>query len=195
VNAGMRHEATGNSKKATIFAVALCAILFAVCQSAEAQQPKKVYRIGYLSPVDAASESTRFEGIRLALRERGYIEGQNIATEYRYAEGKRNRYSEFAAELVRLKVDIIVVAGGGGLTQAAKNATKTIPIVMTGGGDDPVEAGLVDSLAQPGGNVTGVTNLGRELVGKRLDCSKRRFPNVPISRFSTNRPFWVMHAR
>ena len=89
-----------------------------------------------------ASESARFEGIRLALRELGYIEGQNIAIEYRYAEGKLDRFPELAAELVRLKVDIIVVAGGTGLIQAAKNATKTIPIVMAGGGSDPVEAGL-----------------------------------------------------
>ena len=178
MNAGMRHEATGNSKKATIFAVALCAILFAVCQSAEAQQPKKAYRIGYLSPVDAASESTRFEGIGLALRERGYIEGQNIATEYRYAEGKRNRYSELAAELVRLKVDIIVVAGAGRVPRAAKNATKTIPIVMLGQGVDPVEAGLVDSLARPGGNVTGITLVSRELSGKRLELLKEAVPKI-----------------
>ena len=99
---------------------------------AEAQQPKKVPRIGYLSPFDPASESARSEAIRLALRERGYIEGQNIAIEYRYAEGKRDRLPELAAELVRLKVDIIVVAGGDTPVRAAKNATKTIPIVMAG---------------------------------------------------------------
>ena len=101
---------------------------------AEAQQPKKVPRIGYLSSRDPASESTRAEAIRLALRELGYIEGQNIAIEYRYAEGKRDRYPELAAELVRLKVDIIVVAGGAPTIRAAKNATKTIPIVMVGVG-------------------------------------------------------------
>ena len=99
---------------------------------AEAQQPKKVPRIGYLSTTDPATESTRSEAIRLALRELGYIEGQNIAIEYRYAEGKRDRYPELAAELVRLKVDIIVVSGGTRVIQAAKNATNTIPIVMTG---------------------------------------------------------------
>ena len=104
-----------------------------------------------------ASESTRAEAIRLALRERGYIEGQNIATEYRYAEGKLDRFPELAAELVRLKVDIIVVAGGDRTIRAAKNATKTIPIVMAGQGTDPVEAGLIESLARPGGNVTGLT--------------------------------------
>ncbi len=99
---------------------------------AQAQQPKKIPRIGYLSGGDAASSSARAEAIRLALRERGYIEGQNIAIEYRYAEGKRDRAPELVAELVRLKVDIIVVTGGGWLIRAAMNATKTIPIVMTG---------------------------------------------------------------
>jgi putative ABC transport system substrate-binding protein len=158
--------------------LALCAMLFALCGSAEAQQPKKVPRIGYLSSGDAASESTRFEGIRLALRERGHIEGQSIASEYRYTEGKPDRLPELAAELVRLKVDIIVVAGGTTLVRAAKNATKTIPIVMTGGGDDPVEAGLVDSLAQPGSNITGITTLGRELIGKRLELLKEAVPKV-----------------
>ena len=99
---------------------------------AEAQQPKKVPRIGYLSNSDRVTESARAEAIRLALRERGYIEGQNIASEYRYAEGKQDRYPELAAELVRLKVDIIVVAGGNTLIRAAMNATKTTPIVMAG---------------------------------------------------------------
>src|SRR5215510_15091374 len=132
---------------------------------AEAQQPKKVYRIGYLSAFDPAIESARSEAIRLALRELGYIEGQNIATQYRYAEGQRDRQPELAAELVRLKVDIIVVAGGGNWVRAAKNATKTIPIVMVGTGADPVEAGIVESLARPGGNVTGVTTLSTELGG------------------------------
>jgi putative tryptophan/tyrosine transport system substrate-binding protein len=99
---------------------------------AEAQQPGKVFRIGYLSARDPASESARAEGFRLALRELGYIEGQNVAFEYRYSEGKVDRFSELAAELVRLKVDIIVVAGGDPMMRAAKNATKTIPIVMVG---------------------------------------------------------------
>ena len=144
----------------------------------QAQQPKKVPRIGYLSSFDPATESTRSEAIRLALRELGYIEGQNIAIEYRYAEGKVDRFPELAAELVRLKVDIIVVAGGAGLVRAAKNATKTIPIVMTGAGADPVEAGLIESLARPGGNVTGITNLTRELGGKRLELLKEAVPKL-----------------
>ena len=100
------------------------------------------------------------------------MEGQNIAIEYRYAEGKRDRAPELVAELVRLKVDLIVVAGGGRLIRAAKNATKTIPIVNAADGVDPVEAGLVESLARPGGNVTGITNLSGELGGKRLELLK-----------------------
>jgi putative ABC transport system substrate-binding protein len=149
----------------------------------EAQQPKKVPRIGYLSSFEPATESARAEGIRLALRERGHIEGQNITIEYRYAGGgKPDRFpelaAELAAELVRLKVDIILTAGGTGIIQAAKNATKTIPIVMTGGGSDPVEAGLVESLARPGGNVTGLTTLARELAGKRLELLKEAVPKI-----------------
>jgi putative ABC transport system substrate-binding protein len=122
--------------------------------------------------------SIRSEAIRLGLRELGYIEGQNIAIDYRYAEGKQGRYPEHAAELVRLKVDIIVVAGGNPSVLAAKNATKTIPIVMVGSGSDPVEAGFVESLARPGGNVTGLTNLNPELGGKRLELLKEVVPKV-----------------
>ena len=153
-------------------------MLLALCYSASAQQPKKVSRIGYLSPVDPASDSARAEGIRLALRELGYIEGQNIAIEYRYAEGTPDREPGLAAELVRLKVDIIVVAAGDIPIRAAKNATKTIPIVMTGQGSDPVRAGHVESLARPGGNVTGLTNLTRELGGKRLELLKEAVPKL-----------------
>ena len=138
---------------------------------AHAQQSKKLPRIGYLSPTDPATESVPSEAIRLALRALGYIEGQNIATEYRYAEGKLDRLPELATELVRLKVDIILTTGGTA-TRAAKNTTKTIPIVMMGLAADPVELGLVESLARPGGNVTGVTTLSRELGGKRLELLK-----------------------
>jgi len=164
--------------KKKIITLALGAMLLALCSSTEAQQQKKVPRIGYLASVDAARESIRAEAIRLALRELGYIEGQNIATDYRYAEGKADRYPGLAAELVRLKVDIILAAGGAGVVRAAKNATKTIPIVMVGGGADPVEAGLVESLARPGGNVTGVTNLVSQLGGKRLELLKETVPKV-----------------
>jgi putative tryptophan/tyrosine transport system substrate-binding protein len=159
-------------------AYALLAIILTAVHLAEAQQPKKVPRIGYLAASDPATESTRSEPFRLALRELGYIEGQNIAIEYRYAEGKRDRNPELAAELVGLKVDIIVVSGGNAPIQAAKNATKTIPIVMTGGGVDPVAAGHVASLARPGGNVTGITNLTRELGGKRLELLKEAVPKL-----------------
>ena len=145
---------------------------------AQAQQPKKVPRIGYLTSADPARDSTRAEAIRLALRDRGYIEGQNITIEYRYAEGKLDRYPALAAELVRLKVDIILVAGGTRQTRAAKNATKTIPIVMAGQGTDPVEAGLVESLARPSGNVTGLSNLTGELGGKRLELLKEAVTKV-----------------
>jgi ABC-type uncharacterized transport system substrate-binding protein len=171
-----RDKGKGMKKKITFFT--LCAMLFAYCLPSQAQQPKKVPRLGYLSNSDAASESARSEGIRLALRERGYIEAQNIATEYRYTEGKRDRFPELAAELVRLKVDIIVVAGADPVVRAAINATKTIPIVMVGSGSDPVEAGLIDSLARPGGNVTGLTLLTTELGGKRLELLKEAVPKV-----------------
>jgi ABC-type uncharacterized transport system substrate-binding protein len=167
-----------DAMKKNVFCLALGAMLFALCFSAEAQQPKKVPRIGYLSSFDRPTDLPRVEGLRRGLRELGYIEGQNIATEYRYTEGKQDRYPELAAELVRLKVDIIVVAGGVLPVRAAKNATKTIPIVMTGGGIDPVEAGLVESLARPGGNVTGITLLARELGGKRLELLKEAVPKL-----------------
>jgi ABC-type uncharacterized transport system substrate-binding protein len=154
-------------------------VTLAACGAvALAQQPKKVPRIGYLSSADPTRDSVGSEAIRLALRERGYVEGQNIATEYRYAEGKRDRIPELATELVRLKVDLIVVAGGLRTIQAAKNATKTIPIVMTGEGTDPVKGGLVESLARPGGNITGLTLLSRELGGKQLELLKEAVPKV-----------------
>ena len=114
----------------------------------------------------------------MALRELGYIEGQNIAIEYRYAEGKRDRFPELAAELVRLKVDIIVAAGGDNTVRAARNATKTIPIVMVGTGSDPVEVGLIESLARPGGNLTGLTSFSRDLGGKRLELLKEAVPKI-----------------
>ena len=164
-------------KRGSMF-FALVLLGFPPFHLAEAQEPKKVTRIGYLSAFDPAREAARSEGIRLALRDLGYLEGQNIATEYRYTEANNNRAPELAAELVRLKVDINVVAGGGDLVNAAKNATKTIPIVMVGRGADPVEAGLVESLARPGGNVTGITLLSRELSGKRLELLKEAVPKI-----------------
>jgi putative ABC transport system substrate-binding protein len=106
------------------------------------------------------------------------VEGRNIAIEYRYAEGRLDRQPELAAELVRLKVDIPVAAGTDRTVRAAKNATKTIPIVMGGTGPDPVKAGFIESLARPGGNVTGLTNLNRELGGKRLELFKEAVPKI-----------------
>ena len=158
--------------------VGILVLIFGCVGMVEAQQPKKVPRIGYLAGGNAATESTRAEGIRLTLRERGYVEGQNIAIEYRYTEGKADRYPELVAELVRLKVDLILVTGSDPLIRAAIHATKMIPIVLTGGGRDPVEAGYVESLARPGGNVTGITNLSRELSGKRLELLKAAVPKL-----------------
>jgi ABC-type uncharacterized transport system substrate-binding protein len=148
------------------------------CFLAQAQQPKKVFRIGYLVTGNANSESSRSEAIRQRLRELGYVEGQNIAIEYRFAEGKLDRLPELAGELVHLKVDLIVVAGGQTLIRAAMNATKTIPIIMTGLPADPVELGLVENLARPGGNVTGLSSLSRELAGKRLELLKEAVPKI-----------------
>jgi putative ABC transport system substrate-binding protein len=160
---------------------ALCsmgAMLLAPCFPAQAQQPKKVTRIGYLSTIGPSEDLARSAAIGLALRELGYIERQDIVFEYRYAEGKLDRYPELAAELARLKVDVIVVAGGSAMIRAAKNATQTIPIVMVGAAPDPVEAGLIESLARPGGNITGLTTLSRDLGGKRLELLKEAVPKI-----------------
>jgi putative ABC transport system substrate-binding protein len=145
---------------------------------AAAQAPGKVFRIGYLSGTDRAADSLRAESIRRALREAGYIEGQNLVIEFRHAEGKGDRQPELAAELVRLKVDLILVAGGDGVIRAAMNATKKIPIVLTSFGSDPVKAGFVQSLSRPGGNVTGFTVLTTELGGKRLELLKEAVPKL-----------------
>src|SRR5215472_12580951 len=147
--------------------------VFALCVPAEAQQPKKVPRIGYLS---AASTTEIVEAFRRGLRELRYIEGQNIVIEYRFAEGMADRFPNLAAELVQLKVDVMVVTGTPA-TQAAKNATKTIPIVMKNV-TDPVGTGLVASLAHPGGNVTGLSNLYEDLGGKQLELLKEAFPKI-----------------
>jgi putative ABC transport system substrate-binding protein len=170
-----------NNRKSKIenpkFALVVVAMLLALGHSASAQ-PKKIYRIGYLSGTDRATDAPRAEGIRRALRDLGYIEGQNISIEYRHAGGKSDRYPELTSELVGLGVDVIVVAGGTTPIRAAKNATKTIPIVMTGTGLDPVKAGFVESLARPGGNVTGLTALNTELGGKRLELLKEAVPKL-----------------
>ena len=164
-------------KRASVPSILVVVVLLALGVIAEAQQPKKVQRIGYLSSADPARDA-RIEGIRAALRALGHIEGQNIVFEYRYAEGKFDRAPELAGELVRLKVDVIMVSGGDPWIRSAMNATKTIPIVLAGQGSDPVEAGHIESLARPGGNVTGLTSLATDLGGKRLDLLKEAVPKL-----------------
>jgi len=161
-----------------VIRIALFAMLFALYLPASAQQPGKVSRIGYLTSQLTALDSGRREATRQALRDLGYVDGQNISIEYRSAEGNLDRLAGLAAELVSLKVDVILVAGGYRLVLEAKNATKTIPIVMTGGGTDPVESGLIDSLARPGGNITGYINISGYLGGKRLELLKAAVAKV-----------------
>jgi len=143
--------------------VALGALLAALCASAEAQQPKKVPRIGYLDAVSFSVNAARVEAFRQGLRKLGYVEGKNIVIEWRSVDGKLDRLPKLAAELVHLKVDIIVT-GGRSATRAAKEATSTIPIVTTQD-SDPVANGFVASLARPGGNITGLSTLAPELRG------------------------------
>jgi putative ABC transport system substrate-binding protein len=159
------------------FAIVMGAMLFALSYSASAQQSTKITRIGYLSGGFPSAGAPRREAFKEGLRELGYVEGKNILIEYRYAEGKFDRLSVLAAELVRLKVDVVVTAGGGGATLAAKEATKTIPIVMAGD-VDPVAQGSVTSLARPGGNVTGLSTLTPEISGKRLELLKEIVPKL-----------------
>jgi putative ABC transport system substrate-binding protein len=159
--------------------VGLCALLSALSSSAVAQQSKKLPLIGILGSTFISGES-RGRAIRRALRELGYIEGKNIGFEerYRIETPDRRRRDDFAAELVRLKVDVIVVAGGNEVVRAAMDATKTIPIVLMGQGTDPVVAGFIQSLAHPGGNVTGLSNLSTHLGGKRLELFKEAVPKL-----------------
>ena len=160
----------------TFWSSTLCAVLFALCVPAHAQQPGKVPRIGYLSAASASFQSFRIEAFGQGLRELGYVEGKNIVIEWRYAEGKHDRLPALAAELVRLNVDVIV-AGGNTVIPPVKEATNTIPIVMTQAGD-PVGSGFVVSLARPGGNITGLSSVGAELSGKRLELLKETVPRL-----------------
>src|SRR6266705_2114851 len=162
------------SKK--VICVALGALLLAFGFSAEAQQPKKVPLIGFLGATSPSTISDRVEAFRQGLRELGYVEGKNIVIEYRWAEGKTERLPDLAAELVRLKVDIIVTAGAA-VTRPAKEATSTIPIVMSFD-NDPVGSGFVASLARPGGNITGLSTLAPELSGKQLELLKETVPKL-----------------
>ena len=159
-----------------IILFALCSLLLAPCSAAEAQQAGKIFRIGFLDSSTASGSAVLVEAFRQELSKLGWIEGKNITIEYRFAEQKHERLPELAAELVRLKVDLIVVAGGP-TALAAKKATTTIPIVMTNA-TDPVGAGLVASLARPGGNVTGLSSLSPELNTKRLEILKDTVPKL-----------------
>ena len=162
------------SKK--IFYVALSAVLFAYCLPASAQQPKKIHRIGYLATGSASSQGPRLKAFRDGLRELGYVEGQNIAIDYRFAEGNFDRLPELAAELIGLEVAIIVT-GTTAAVLAAKEATSKIPIVV-GATGDLVGTGIVASLARPGGNVTGLTAISPDLSGKRLELVKEIVPKA-----------------
>jgi putative ABC transport system substrate-binding protein len=154
----------------------LVAVMMVHPNLAEAQQPKKVPRIGFLSPLSPSTISDRVEAFRQGLRELGYVEGRNIVIEWRYAEGKFDRLPALAAELVRLKVDVVVTAGPTP-TRAAKGATVTIPIVM-GFDNDPVGNGFVTSLARPSGNITGLSTLYPEISGKQLELLKEIVPSL-----------------
>jgi putative tryptophan/tyrosine transport system substrate-binding protein len=162
--------------KIKITGLNLCAMLFALCLSAEAQQTGKAHRIGFLDGSTASGMAGLLEAFRQEMGKLGWIEGKNITIEYRFAEQKPERLSELAAELVRLKVDLIVVTAGRPVL-AAKAATTAIPIVMTNPAD-PVGEGMVASLARPGGNVTGLSSLAVELNTKRLEILKDAVPKL-----------------
>src|SRR6266481_2775799 len=169
-----RSKQAGMAIKAIV--VLLVSLALASFHLAEAQQTGKVPRIGYLDNSTASGSAVLLEAFRQELSKLGWIEGKNINIDYRFAEGKPERVPEFAADLVRLKVDLIVVSGTPPAL-AAKKATTTIPIVMTNSAD-PVGAGLVASLARPGGNVTGLSSLNPELNSKRLEILKDAVPKL-----------------
>lgn len=163
-------------KKVVVVTTLVATVLFALTVVAEAQQPTKSPRIGYITGQFISSDDPRLEALRQGLRDLGYIDGKNIAIEWRGADGSRDRQRAYASELVRLKVHLIVTAGSTS-TRAAKDATSTIPIIMTNDGD-PVGRGLIASLARPGGNITGLSNLSPELSGKRLEILKEVVPGL-----------------
>jgi putative tryptophan/tyrosine transport system substrate-binding protein len=164
------------SKLMKVIGLALGALLSALSVSAHAQQPGKIFRIGFLDSTTASGQAVLLDALRQELSKLGWIEGKNLTIEYRFSEQKNERLPELAADLVRLKVDLIVVTEPTPAL-AAKNATTTIPIVMTTVGD-PVGAGLVASLARPGGNVTGLASLGLQLNTKRLEVLKDAVPKL-----------------
>jgi putative ABC transport system substrate-binding protein len=166
----------GKAMTKKIIFIALCCLLIAPCFPADAQQSGKIFRIGYLDDSTTSTIAVRLETLRQELSKLGWIEGKNLTIESRFGEGKNDRLPELAAELVRLKVDLIVVAATPAAL-AAKSATTTIPIVMTNAGN-PVASGLVASLARPGGNVTGISSLSPELNSKRLEVLKDAVPKL-----------------
>jgi putative ABC transport system substrate-binding protein len=162
-------------KKVGCFSILVAAAVLIFAVIAEAQQPKKVYRVGYISPRNAMGRNE--DAFRKRMHELGYVEGKSIVIDWRFASGKTNRFPDFAAELVRLKVDAIV-GQGVGATGAAKKATMTIPIIMSNADVDPVELGLIANLARPGGNVTGFISISSDLAGKRLELLKETVPKA-----------------
>jgi putative tryptophan/tyrosine transport system substrate-binding protein len=161
----------------------LAVVVLAFVHPADAQQPKKVPRLGVLMSGSASGATRRIQGFQQGLRDLGYVEGKNILIEYRYADGKLEPVPELAAELVRLKVDVLVTDTSNA-TQAAKNATKTIPVVFTTA-NDPVGDHQVESLARPGGNLTGFSILALDLNGKRLELLKEAYPKIERVAFLT----------
>jgi putative ABC transport system substrate-binding protein len=171
---GNSHKATGNRRRA-VFGFALCALFFALCVPVEAQQSKRVYRVGYVSP--RLGIDSRGEAFRKGLRELGYVEGQNLAIEWRFAKGKTSLFPELASELVRLNMDCILAVGVNAVDKL-KQLTKTIPIVIGTIDADPVQEGLVANLARPGGNITGFTGIAYDIAGKRLEFLKETVPKA-----------------
>ena len=162
--------------KRKITVLTLCAMLFALCVSAEAQPPGKIPTIGFLGNSTAALEENLVEPFRQGLRELGYVEGKNILIEYRWAEGKYERFPALIAELVAQKVDIIVTAGTPAAL-AVKKAAPSIPLVMAAAGD-PIGTGLIESLAHPGGNITGLSGMAVDLEGKRIELLREVIPKL-----------------
>jgi putative ABC transport system substrate-binding protein len=172
---GIRQEATGNNKKAKILGFALCVGIVALFVASEAQPPGKVYRVGYLDPSSVSATAQLLDAFRQELKKRGWVEGKNVIIEQRFAELKSERLVDLAAQLVAWKADVIVAAGGG--PSAASKVTATTPIVEASG-IDLVAAGLAESLARPGRNVTGLSILGPELITKRLEILKEVVPKL-----------------
>src|SRR5918996_2861191 len=174
----MVFDRKSKAKKPKWLGLSLIALVLVVVGAlAHAQPQRKVPRLGFLAPDSQSASSIRTEAFRQGLRELGYVEGQNIVIDYRFGDGKRERFPDLAAELERLKVDIIVSAGGNVVTQAVQQATNRIPIVMTNV-LDPVGSGFIASLARPGGNITGLTAISSDLTGKRLELIKETFPKA-----------------